>query len=149
MPSAQLFAACTDTAGGLALAAKALPRKYVRRGRKIIYVVRMVNVPALQSIGVRIVLPPNVTVIKTAAVPAIKNEPSGTKMAPLVNGSVIDWQQVPTPSKRRLFKVAVRVTPQVPVGTPLVFNSYAYHATPIGVSICDTHAKNVTVVVKK
>lgn len=150
MPSAQLFAACAGPAGGLALSVKARPRKYARRGRKIIYTVRMANVPALQGIGMQVVLPPDVSVIKAAAVPAIKGQLPGTKLAPLVTGSVLDWQQVPTPVKqRRIFKVAVRVATQVPRGTPLVFYSYAYQVTPTNVSFCHTYAKNVTVVVRK
>lgn len=118
----------------------------VRRGGRIKYAVRMKNKPALQGVGVRVVLPPHVSFLKASARPPIRPKGQG----PTVNGSSVDWPQVPTPAKqRRVFTVFVRISEQAPVGTPLVFSSYAYQSTPNGLTFCDNYAKNVTVVVKK
>jgi len=51
--------------------------------------------------------------------------------------------------QRRKFSVYVRVKKSAPVGTSLVYTSYVYQSTPIGVTFCDTYAEDVTVLVKK
>lgn len=151
VPGAQVFATCAGPASGLTVAAKAWPgKKGVRRGGKVVYALRLRNTPALQGLGVRVVLPPGVTVVGTHVRSAIKGGPAGGKVPPVVTGSVVDWPSVPTHVKqRRVFVVVARVSPQAAVGSQLVFSGYAYQSTPVGTTFCDAFAPNVTMVVVK
>ena len=138
MPGAQVFAMCAGPASGLRVAAKAWPggKKGVRRGGKAVYALRMRNTQALQGLGVRVVLPPGVTLVGTHVRPAIKGGSSGGKVPPVVTGSV--WPSVPTPAKqRRVFIVVAHVSPQATVGSQLVFSGYVYQSTPTGTTFCD------------
>jgi len=114
---------------------------------------------------VHVVLPPFVTYGKRKSKPPLISNSSastageGTLLLPrprksgasaAANETLVEWPSVPMPAgQRRKFSVYVRVKKSAPVGTSLVYTSYVYQSTPIGVTFCDTYAEDVTVLVKK
>jgi len=167
VPSAQTFAACGGVAMNLSLTAKASRAKVgARRGGKITYTVRLKNRQAFEiGVGMRIVLPPHMTYVRSKSKPPVYSNVSlsaagmgrlllqqGQKWgaSAAANDTLVDWPVVPMPAKkRRRFIVYMRVKESAPVGTSLVFTSYVYQSTPTGITFCDTYAEDLTVLVKK
>lgn len=138
---------CSGEATGIQMVAKAVPHSgRVKQGGMVKYQLRVRNKPAVEGVGVSVVLPQNTTYVKGKAVPR-----KGGLSSAVVDGQTVTWAEVPMPAKRiRTFTIYARVDQDAPVDAPLVFSGYVFQTASASVPtpFCPTYAGEVGVLVK-
>lgn len=149
MPTGTVYGQCVDRA--LSVTSKLNRKVRVGRGKLIRMAITLRNLdPEVDypAIGLEVIFPPQVAVVKAKPVRASSRSKDRTRVTAQVDGATITWPAQPLGANtKRIYHLVGRVSKTAQCGDgPLVFQASAFQeATATGIFYCNKPANDVSV----